>query len=103
VQAMIERNWLHDRRVLAARPGCTNPEHRERWYCDRKRDQPHQRTSRDSSRAGREECRHQLSECEVSRSERRAFEGCNDSAYIAPEHAPRFGHSCSNRGKDVDS
>jgi hypothetical protein len=67
VQSMIEGQRLHDRFPLTARPRRTDPEHGERWYSDRNRDQPHQRTSSDSSRAWREECRHQLSECEVSR------------------------------------
>lgn len=67
MQSMIEWNRLRDRAPFTACPRRTDPEHGERWYSDRYCDQSHERTSRDSSRAWREECRHQLSECEASR------------------------------------
>lgn len=86
VQPVVERNWLNDGATLTTCPRRTHPEHSKCGHGDRNGDQRNQHTSRESSRARREQCRHQLSECEASRGAER-IEGCIDSAYIAPEHA----------------
>ena len=86
VQPVIEWDGLVDRTSFTTRPGCADPEHGERGHSDRNGDQRNQRASRDSSRAWREECRHQLSKCESPAKPRRV-EGCIDSAYIAPKAA----------------
>jgi len=92
VQSVIERHGLDDRPPFTARPRRTDPQHGERWYTDRNRDQRNQRASRDESRAWREECRHQLANTK-SPAQPRGVEGHIGSAYIAPEHGPCSGIS----------